>query len=416
MPDAARPARRHCVFTSAGDRNAVAGWLPPDGARDFDLLVAFYGQDEARHAELAAIADGCWRIEGGKYQNLRALLRRGEIDLSPYSHVWVVDDDLILDPADVPRLFDLAARYDFHVCQPAFDRAGRISWSVTRVAAQRDQVRLTDLVEETCPLFRRDRLESFLSVYDGSLAGYGIDHWFGHELGAAWSGRFAVIDAITVVNPHTETKPGATREIERVGSSGERHKRWQVARRAYGIIPARGVTLATLPLPPGWAEANRLPRPLREKVRRLLDPAPGCVLCFGLGEAVAIALGAGAGLVVAVEADRARLAAGRARPAIARALRDGRVVLVTPRSKPAEAPWPVLAARDAWPDLMLLDQGEAAAIMPLAREAARHHGGTMPRIAMIEAAPRRRLSVLEPADPAPATLIPPGAGSKDRGP
>lgn len=399
MP-ADRPARRLCVFTSAGDRNAVAGWLPPDRARDFDLLVAFYGEDEARHAELVAIADRCWRIKGGKYQNLWTLVRRGEIDLAPYSHVWVADDDLLLDPEDVPRLFDLAARYDLHVCQPAFDPAGRISWRVTRFVPGSEQLRLTDFVEETCPLFRRDRLEAFLEVYDGSVAGYGVDLWFSHHLGAGWNGRFAVIDAITVINPRTETKAGGMREIDRVAGEAERMERWQAAKHSHGILRAEGRTIATLPLPPGWQEADRLPGPVRARLRELFGPAPGCVLCLGVADAAVLALRAGARLVVALEQDGARLAAARGRSACAQAEREGRLVLVQAGPDGAQAPWDVLASRGDWPDMVVVDHAEAGAVRRWAREAARPPGRGMPRLAMVGPPPGRQLRLLDPGGPA----------------
>lgn len=264
MPAAAQPpARTRCVFTSAGDRNGVAGWLPEDGARDFDLFVAFYGDDDARFAELARIADRAWRIKGGKAQNLLALLRAGEIDLSPYTHVWLPDDDLLLDPRNIPRLFDLADHFGFAVCQPAFHPHGRISFPITRAASDQRQARATSFVEMTCPLFRAEDLARFLRVFDGSLSGWGLDLWFCHELGAAIPGRFGVIDAVTVSNPHSRQKPGGEREIDRLRPNAARVAEYRRAAKRHGL-PGRHpmVSFHTLPLPPGWAEANPpLPRP-----------------------------------------------------------------------------------------------------------------------------------------------------------
>lgn len=40
------------------------------------------------------------------------------------------------------------------------------------------KLRYTNFVEMACPLFRRDELDAFMSVYDPDLVGYGTDRWF----------------------------------------------------------------------------------------------------------------------------------------------------------------------------------------------------------------------------------------------
>lgn len=362
----ARPARRRCVFTSAGDRNAVAGWLPQGGERDFDLLVAFYGDDDARFAELSRLADRAWRIKGGKAQNLRALVLAGEIDLSPYSHVWLPDDDLLLDPRDIPRLFDLAESFGFAVCQPAFDRLGRVTWPVTAVARHRDQVRLTDFVEVTCPLFRRTDLQAFLRVFDGSLSGWGLDLWFAHALGAETPGRFGIIDAVTVFNPHERQKPGEFREIDRLRPLGARIAEYRAAAARFGL-PAkrRGACFGVAPLPPGWRGANPphpdQPRPPHPSdpdlsaeeealLARALSPAPALVVQWGLDCLAAAALGAGAAAVVALKPEQPWLRSCLADPVFAAAHGAGRLILAGDSRPPHEAehaPGATLLRQDA---------------------------------------------------------------------
>lgn len=422
MPDAIDGKRRNCVFTSAGDRNAVAGWLDAARPRDFDLLVAFYGDDEDRFAELQSLADRVWRIRGGKMQNLLSLVGSGEIDLRAYDRVWVPDDDLILDPADVPRLFDLAERYDFWVCQPAFDPQGRVSWPVTRVAELRDQVRLTDAVEITCPLFRSDKLRAFLGEFDGSLVGWGTDHWYGHVLGATWSGRFAVLDAITVRNPRTTAKAGGYREIDRLQSNDDRVAAWMAAAAARGMRAAPGQTIAALPLPPGWREANPLPEPppplfggrtmSRDETamfRRLLQPAPACYLEWGLGRSTLIALQSGARHVVSVESDPALISAAREHPAVMRAERAGRLRILHADIGPTRrwgapgswkpipawsrypaAPWAPLTAQKLWPRLVLVDgRFRVACCFALALRAMVRPPKRQPLLLMHDCSPKR---------------------------
>ena len=324
----------------------MAGWLAAGGERDFDLLVAFYGDDDERFAELCRIADRIWRIKGGKAQNLRSLILSGQIDLSPYSHVWLPDDDLIPDPRDIPRLFDLAEHFDFWVCQPAFDPLGRVSFKPTATATERDRVRLVNLVEMTCPLFRRDALETFLAVFDGSLSGYGLGLWFGHVLDAEVPGRFGIIDAITVFNPHERHKAGGFREIEALKRRADRIREYQVVAARHGIVRRPLRQFGVRPLPQGWRAANpprvdppRFPRPtdlaLDEDEARFLagvmTPAPSVVVQAGMDGVAAVALNAGAGLVVAVDDSLPWLQSCRADPALARPLAEGRLVLLDPQ-------------------------------------------------------------------------------------
>lgn len=161
-------------------------------------------------------------------------MRAGEIDLSRYSHVWLPDDDLLLDPQDIPRLFDLAEHFGFVVCQPARDPLGRVSHPHTAVDRTRGEMRLVNFVEMTCPLFRRESLEEFMQAFDGSLSGWGLDLWFGHVLGAGIPGRFGVIDAVTVFNPHERQKPGGFREIAALKADSERKQEYLQAAERHG--------------------------------------------------------------------------------------------------------------------------------------------------------------------------------------
>ncbi|MEO3473816.1 hypothetical protein AAFN86_18255 [Roseomonas sp. CAU 1739] len=419
--------QRHCVFTSAGDRNAVRHWLPPGGDRTFDLLVAFYGDDDTRFAELREVATRAWRIKGGKMQNLHALVQAGEIDLSAYSHVWVPDDDVQIDPADIPRLFALAAAYDLWVSQPAFVAASRVSWPVTRVAETRNQIRLTSFVEVTCPLFRRDKLETFLAAYDGSLVGWGIDWWFAHELGAAWSGRFAVMDAITACNPQTGTKPGRFREIDRLQPPEERRAAWIALREARGIRMAKAETLATLPLPPGWrasgpaapaATAKPPQKPVfgrlamtsaeAEAFRTALARPLDCYLEWGLGGSTRAALQSTARRIISVESDQAWIAEAKADPEVQAAEAGGRLTILHgdvgptgPWGRPKggnaaswapyiDTPLEALRAEGAWPGLVLVDgRFRVACALAIAWEVARRPDLTPPAMLLHDVGPER---------------------------
>lgn len=232
------PVRRRLVFTSAGDRHGLAGWLPK-GGRDWDLLVAYYGDDPATYDWLAAHADQVVRRKGGKIQNLWSLWREEPALLAPYDHVWVADDDLVpREPEDIGRLFAVAEALDLWVCAPAFDPAGKMSFPATLPDDGGQDIRLVNFIEVTCPLFRRDKLESFLGVFDGSLVGYGIDKWYSHHLGADQCLAFGLVDRIVMLNP-TDAMKGGVREINRLQPLRDRVAEFEAACRRVGVpLPA----------------------------------------------------------------------------------------------------------------------------------------------------------------------------------
>jgi hypothetical protein len=134
--------------------------------------------------------------------------------------------------------------------------------------------------------------------------------------------------------------------------------------------------------------------------RAQLRPPPGCYLEWGLGGSTAEALHAGAGLVITVEGDAAWIAAARADAAVAGAEATGRLRLlhadigptgewgvpVDRSARPrwpgyAAAPWPVLEAAGAWPDLVLVDgRFRVACCLAVARECLARPDRTPPRL------------------------------------
>ncbi len=231
---------RDCVFASVGDRHAVAGWL--DAPRPWRLVVAHYGEDAAVADALRAAGAHVVRRKGSKFQNLLALWQAQPALFEGAGHVWVADDDLVFTRGDVAALFEAARTGGFALCQPAFDVAGKLSFPHT--AAVPGFARLTNFIEMTAPLFTREALERFLAVYDGSVSGWGADHWFCRVLEGS---RIGIIDAVTALNPHDAAKGG--REIDRFLPLEARIAQWlhtaarlglvEVAPRVLGTVAAR---------------------------------------------------------------------------------------------------------------------------------------------------------------------------------
>lgn len=232
MPELSRSPvahRRYLVFTSAGDRNAVASWLGP--SREFDLMVVWYGQGEGAVEDLA---DYYLRRPGSKFQNLHYCFRRWPELLERYEAVMLMDDDVLIPTRKINSVFSIRKQYDFWALQPAFSPMGKLSHRITRVRRE-CELRCVDFIEMTCPLFRTDKLCDFLRVYDPQLVGWGCDWWYMFTMGPDLRGRVAIIDSVVCINPHDSWKPGGGREIDRLQSMERRKATWERIRDERGI-------------------------------------------------------------------------------------------------------------------------------------------------------------------------------------
>lgn len=238
----------HCIFTSAGDRNNIRQWTGQGQDRNWDLITVYYDDDPDQFAQLQDLSTLCIRRRGSKFQNLKALYQDNRDALTPYSRIWVVDDDVVMTPEQIARTFELCDQFDFWAAQPAFAQGSKAPHAVTRSQYPQSDIRLVTFIEMTCPLFSADKLFDFLEVYDSSVMGWGTDWWFCHHLSSQTRWRLAVLDCVEVINPLPEHRPGGEREILRLASNEERQAQWEKVRSALQIsyFPAR--TLARISL------------------------------------------------------------------------------------------------------------------------------------------------------------------------
>ena len=158
----------------------------------------------------------------------------------------MADDDLVIEAEAIVRLFHIRRALDLWVLQPAnhpFEGKADVADGFLR-AVEGVSYRFVNFVEVTAPLFRADKLISFLGEYiprrhepREPLVGYGIDAWFcqhllqikpspsdparAHHLThhlelqttCLHPRKAAVIDSVRFINPPDEAKPRG-REID----------------------------------------------------------------------------------------------------------------------------------------------------------------------------------------------------------
>jgi hypothetical protein len=120
-----------------------------------------------------------------------------------------------------------------------------------------------------CPLFRRDKLDAFMAVYDPELVGYAADWWFLSTLGPEIANRVAVVDEVSCMNPYDRAK-GGVREIDTLQSREKRKEVWERVRSLHGLHEQRrlhrefrrinksllGAAAGLLGYVPDWAHLN----------------------------------------------------------------------------------------------------------------------------------------------------------------
>jgi hypothetical protein len=223
-----RANNKYLVFTSAGDNSNLHLWLR--GKRNFDLWVSYYGKKKNRYKNQS---DYYISKKGGKFPNLFYVYQHWKDILDRYQAIFVMDDDIIIKGSGISRLFEIREEYDLWILQPAFSPKGKISHPITKVNPL-TFMRYTNFVEVGCPLFRKDKLDEFMNVYDPVLVGWGIDWWFLDLWASDIERKVAIIDEISCINPPDSMK-GDHREMDLLQSETEQIRNWERIKKKYNI-------------------------------------------------------------------------------------------------------------------------------------------------------------------------------------
>ena len=151
-------------------------WLEPSGARRFDVLLSHYAPRDGRRAgDVLSARPGALEEyrPGAKIRGYGALLRERRSLLERYTHVALFDDDLSVDAATLTRLFEIAEREGYRICQPSLTRDSHFSYAA--FVRQRGFARRhVTYIEMMCPVFRRDALLDRAGLFELGLE-VGID-------------------------------------------------------------------------------------------------------------------------------------------------------------------------------------------------------------------------------------------------
>ena len=184
--------RRNLVIVRAGDASLHEQWLAGDGARNWDLIVNYFGDDPERYRK-----DDVQRIDskGPKWPALHDLIHKLGEDVFCYDRVWLPDDDLSATKTGINLLFDVIGKHGLALAQPALTPDSHLGHLIT-LHNRSFHLRFTNFVEIMAPCFNRDFLQQMLPSFNENLSGWGLDFYWPTRI-ADWT-RIAIIDAVTV--------------------------------------------------------------------------------------------------------------------------------------------------------------------------------------------------------------------------
>jgi hypothetical protein len=192
-------ARRVLVIARAGDNSLHHQWLAgaPGESRSWDLHISYFG-DLSRPFDDRP-ADVTLSFEKGtKAAGTVACLQKLGAKIDEYDWTWLPDDDLSADLPTLNRFFDLVAKFNLDLAQPAL---GTGSWAAHPITVQRPHMllRFTTFVEIMAACFSRKALKICAPYLDATASSWGPDILFPKLLGYPRR-AIAIIDETPVIH------------------------------------------------------------------------------------------------------------------------------------------------------------------------------------------------------------------------
>jgi hypothetical protein len=176
-------------------RSAHDLWLK-GGERSFDVALYVYrGELEDDRVDYIA------HRKGFKFENLYDF--SVHCDLLQYEAVWVVDDDIQMQTAEIDRMFEIFSRNRLQIAQPAYAKESHTSWELCFVD-EAYHLRFSNFCENGVVVFSRNALRKCLPVMKDLKTGWGSEYLFYKLIGEPERG-VAIIDDVLCYHPHHES-------------------------------------------------------------------------------------------------------------------------------------------------------------------------------------------------------------------
>ncbi|WP_053433332.1 DUF707 domain-containing protein [Sporosarcina globispora] len=231
--------KRFLVMARVGDTSLHKEWLQPNGCKNFDLFLEYYGNGSN---DFRNDCDFYSEGKDTKWPRLYRIIEEYGEHIFNYDAVWIPDDDISTDYSTINQMLEIFMHYDLLLAQPALTKDSFYSHKITK-RKRGCLLRYTQFAEVMAPIFSREALQLCWKSFVKSRSGWGLDSVWPKILGYPQN-KIAIIDKTPV--QHTRPIRGGTlyKDIEK-GSEWKEIKRickeYGVTKRfdykIYGQIP-----------------------------------------------------------------------------------------------------------------------------------------------------------------------------------
>ena len=232
--------RRNLIVVRAGDNSLHRRWMNDSRARNFDLLVSYYGKLSGRYQNRAdhyhEMTGPRWPAHDWLWRNRRELFDR-------YDHVAFVCDDVDAVTSSWNLMFNLCEWFELDLAQPVI--GGYANHAITRPVAD-CVLRYTNFVEVMCPVFSKGALALCGDTFGELVSGWGLEFFWAARLPYPQF-KTAVVDSVRVVHS-SPTRAGPLRPVlDALGIDPVEELYGTLAR--LGVTDPRPIEIARLPMP-----------------------------------------------------------------------------------------------------------------------------------------------------------------------
>ena len=198
---------------------AVAGLAE----QNFDYALSWFGDEDPVELGMADGAAFVHRQAGAKWPGLEQTLLAHWDRIQAYRYVWLPDDDLLCDPAQVSRMFTICDELQLDLAQPALTRDSFYTHLMTLQHSE-FQLRFTNFVEIMAPVLSTDMLARVYPTLARQISGYGLDGLWPRY---SHLGKVAIIDDTPV--KHTRPVGGPNYAFSAQAGLAPAHEDWLVS-------------------------------------------------------------------------------------------------------------------------------------------------------------------------------------------
>ena len=138
---------------------------------DFDVVLSYFGNDLPYDLTHIQYAHYC---KGSKWEGLSAFFQANPSIWQAYDYIWLPDDDLSSDVANINQFLQIAAQERFDLAQPGLTHNSYWSFLITR-QVKGLRYRVSNFVEVMAPLFSRSAFAVCVDTFAENKSGFGLD-------------------------------------------------------------------------------------------------------------------------------------------------------------------------------------------------------------------------------------------------